>query len=129
MAAEDGGFSLSNVKLVEGDNKLSAVAIDQAGNKSAPSSEVDIYYSNQQPKLEISSPTDNQQVGGASVEVSGLTTAGVRLTVSGRLIIVNSEGKFSTQFNLASGDNALVFIATDKAGNQTRRELTVTSQQ
>ena len=127
VAAEDGGWSISPVRLAEGDNKLSAVAIDQGGNKSAPSTEVDIYYSQQPPELDISSPSDNQQVSGASVEVRGSTTAGVRLTVNGRLIIVNSEGKFSSQFNLVAGDNALVFIATDRAGNQTSAELTVTS--
>ena len=127
VAAEDGGWSISPVRLVGGDNKLSAVAIDQGGNKSAPSPEVDIYYSQQSPQLDISSPTDNQQVSGTTVEISGTTTASVKLTVNGRLIIVNSEGKFSTQFNLTSGDNALVFIAVDRAGNLTRAELTVTS--
>ena len=127
VAAEDGGWSISPVRLVGGDNKLSAVAIDQGGNKSAPSSEVDIYYSQQPPQLDIFAPADNQQVSGTTVEISGTTTASVKLTVNGRLIIVNSEGKFSTQFNLTSGDNALVFIAVDRAGNLTRAELTVTS--
>lgn len=128
VAAEDGGWSLSNVRLDEGDNKLSAVAIDQGGNKSAPSSEVDLYYSQQPPELNISSPTENQQISSTSVEVSGITSAGVRLTVSSRLIIVTPEGKFSTPFSLVPGENTLVFIATDRAGNQTRKELTVTSQ-
>lgn len=127
VAAEDGGWSISSVRLVEGDNKLSAVAIDQAGNKSSPSTETDIYYSQKPPQLDVSSPTDNQQVNGTNVEVSGSTTAGVRLTVNGRLIIVSSAGKFSTQFPLVAGANALVFIATDKTGNQTRAELTVTA--
>jgi len=127
VATEDGGWSISSVRLAEGNNKLSAVAIDQAGNKSVPSNVIDIYYSQKPPQLDISSPTDNQQINGTSIEVSGTTTASVRLTINDRVTIVNSTGKFSTQFSLVSGANALVFIATDKTGNQTRAELTVTA--
>lgn len=129
VVSEDSSFSISDIHLSEGDNSLAAVAIDQSGNKSVSSTEISLYYSNKAPELEVESPTDYQQVSGPNVEIKGTSTPGVRLTVNERSIIVSSEGKFSTNFNLTPGENVLVFIVSDKLGNQTRKELTVISNQ
>lgn len=127
VAAEDGSFSIPDVTLAKGENKLSAIAIDQAGNKSTTSTEIILLYVTEPPKLQIQSPTDHQQTSDKSITVAGETSPGARLTINDRLVIVNSDGKFSTQYNLSSGNNVLVIIASDRAGNQTRKELTVTA--
>lgn len=127
IAAEDGGFSISNIHLTVGDNKLSAVAIDQAGNKSMPANEIDVFYSNKPPKLDISSPTDRQQISNNKVEISGSVDEGSRLVINDRFIVIAPNGKFNVVWNLNSGENGLVFVATDQSGNQTRKELIVTA--
>lgn len=126
VVKDDGIFQFGNVILKEGDNKFVGIAIDQVGNKSQSSREVVIYYSNKRPELNVDSPTDRQQITGNRVEIKG-STSGTRLTVNDRLIILGNNGVFSTTYNLDPGENVLVFIASDRAGNQTRKELTVTA--
>ena len=125
VAREDGGFLFDEVKLLEGNNTFAGVAVDQGGNKSRPSTELKVRYSTQAPKLEIESPGDGQTVRGsqARVEVKGVTDAEARLTVNDRLVVVDTGGRFSTLAGLTPGDNTLVIVAVDRAGNQSRKEL------
>ena len=127
VAREDGTFIFSRVELRQGDNSLMAVAVDQAGNQSRGSTPINLYYSNKSPALDIESPTDRQQISGNKIEIKGRVADGSRLMINDRLIVVGPGGKFSTAWNLNSGENGLVFVATDRAGNQTRKEVTVTA--
>lgn len=127
VTKDDGVFDFTNITLKMGENKFEAVALDLAGNRSQPSEPVTIVYTNKEPKLDVQSPTDGQKITGktANVEVKGLTDDGVRLTVNDRVVIVSSGGAFATRYNLIGGDNVLRIVATDRAGNQTKREITV----
>jgi len=123
---DDGNFE-TKVVLAEGNNIFSAVAVDDAGNKSRVAKTVSVWYSNEMPSLEIETPTDNQEFSGENkrIEIKGKTDPQMRLVVNGRIIIVNSEGKFTMFYNLADGENILEFVAQDQAGNETRKKLTV----
>lgn len=118
VTKDDGTFTLGDIRLNEGDNTLVAVAMDQAGNKGNASAEVDVYYSNKPPELTV----DTSMVADNKIEIKG-TTNGERLTVNDRLIIIGQEGKFATTINLNPDEKTLVLIATDRAGNQTRKEV------
>lgn len=118
VTKDDGAFSLGNINLKNGDNALIAVAIDQAGNKGNPSAEVDVYYSNKPPDLTV----ETSAVADSKVDIKG-TTSGERLTANDRLIIIGQGGKFATTINLNPDEKTLVLIATDRAGNQTRKEV------
>lgn len=123
----NGEFQFENITLSKGDNSFVAVAMDQAGNKSQNSPTTHVFYSSDPPKLDITSPTDHQSYSGSSpANLSGNTQNVVHLSVNDRTIILDSNGHFNTNYSLNTGDNVLVFIATDAAGNQTRKELTVT---
>jgi bacillopeptidase F len=128
VVADDGTFNYVDNNLDDGTNQIVAVAVDQAGNKSQPSQTTQVIYSKVAPKLELSAPTDRQTFSGdpARTAFTGKTDPDVRLTVNDRVIIVDSAGNFTSTFNLNPGDNTLVVIATNKAGNQTRKELVVT---
>lgn len=130
VATQDGTFEVDKVTLTPGDNLFEAVAVDQAGNKSQPAKQADMQYLTKPPQLQLNSPSDHQNVSGnpASVNVTGTTDANARLTVNGRVIIVDSQGAFSTTYNLNPGDNVLDFLTVDQAGNQTKKEVTVTYQ-
>ena len=130
VAKDDGQFLFGNINLELGRNEFTAVAMDLAGNTSQPSGIVNINYSNKEPKLEVEKPTEGQIVTGKdnSVEVKGVTDAEVRLLVNDRVVVVTSEGKFSTRTLLNEGENTLVFVATDKSGNAIRKEIKVSYQ-
>lgn len=125
---DDGQFVFENIALSEGENKLIAVAIDEAGNQSQPSRTVSVIYSKKEPKLDIESPTNSQEFSGSKnqIEIKGVTDPESRVTVNGRILIVGSDGKFTSFYSLSNGENKLEFIATNRAGNQTKKELTVT---
>ncbi|MEK7091296.1 MAG: Ig-like domain-containing protein [Patescibacteria group bacterium] len=118
VAKDDGTFTLGDLTLKNGDNVLVAIAIDQAGNKGNASAEVDVYYSNKPPELAV----ETSMVADNKVEIKG-TTNGERLTANDRLIIIGQGGKFATTINLNPDEKILVLVVTDRAGNQTRKEV------
>lgn len=124
---DEGIFEFSGISLEFGVNTFTAVAVDDAGNRSQSSTGVSVLYSSTPPKLEISSPTDQQTISGKEnrVQVKGKTDSGVKITINERVAIVDSSGGFLKQVELIPGDNVFVILATDAAGNQARKELTV----
>ncbi|MEK9201188.1 MAG: hypothetical protein AAB909_04420 [Patescibacteria group bacterium] len=130
VAAEDGSLHFGDVRLVEGENKFSAVAVDSGGNISQTSRNLTIFYLTKQPTLEISAPSEGTTVSGsnAKLEVKGKTDVGARIIVNQRLVIVDSEGNFSTLVTLVSGENKLVVEARDQATNVSKKEIVVNYQ-
>lgn len=127
VAKEDGTFQFSNVSLKDGNNELKAVAVDQSSNSSSPSKAVNVYYSTKQPKLEVDTPTEGQRITGAetNIDVKGTTDPANKILVNDRMAVVNNEGKWAFRIGLANGDNTIVVVATDKAGNTARKEIKV----
>lgn len=123
----DGIWEFNRIVLKSGENKFVAIAVDQAGNNSPESAGVNMQFLTKAPDLTIDTPTDKQVIteNNGVMEIKGKTSAGVRVTVNDRTMIVGGDGRFASNFVLNEGENALVFVATDSAGNQTRREMTV----
>lgn len=129
-AKEDGNFSTDLILLNLGTNNISGKAIDEKGNKSLPSKPIRITYKNEKPTLELKEPQDNVTVkGDKKVLVSGLTDAnkGIAISANGIRLIVNSEGQFSQSIDISEGDNNIIVVATDTAGNsaQITRKVTL----
>jgi bacillopeptidase F len=126
-AADDGSYRFASVILKDGINRFKTEAVDASGNKSRMSDEEVIYYSNKQPSLNLESPKERQNVTGSNsgIEIKGTTDAGVRLTVNDRVFIVDGVGRFGGTFYLSNGENLLVIVAKDQAGNLNRKEMTV----
>ena len=122
VTTENGSFSFSDTALTLGDNAFTAIAVDQTGNKSQTSEEQTVYFSNKAPELtvEVGTPADGK------VEIKG-STNGTRLVVNDRLVILSAGGKFQTLISVPSGENTLVFAATDRAGNQTKKEVKIST--
>jgi len=126
-AKDDGSFSI-DLTLQAGDNSLTAYAINTNQQQSAVSSAYVVSFSNQAPKLTLTSPQDNQSVVGSNnqkVSIAGTTDPNTKLTVNDQLIFVKSDGSFSTTFQLNTGDNPLDFKAISSAGNLTEQKITV----
>src|SRR5579859_2035234 len=123
----DGSFQ-SSLTLTKGDNHLSVYAVDQKNRHSPNSSEYVVTYNDQPPKLDISEPQDKQAIQGKSnqnLTIKGQTDKNVRVSVNGRLIFTHDDGSFTTLQMLQTGDNTLELKATDQAGNNTEKILTV----
>jgi len=129
ITEENGSFKAGGIKLTLGKNDIVATAADEAGNTSQESGKIIIYYDETSPELEISDPADGSTYFGNEedeIAVKGKTEEKVTVTINERIAIVDSEGNFEYPFSLAEGENQILVVATDKAGNKTEKEIKVT---
>lgn len=126
LTAKDGSYLAKNISLKEGDNSIFAVNILD-NKESSPSSHVLIVYKKEPPKLDISSPKNEEKISGDSEEISirGETDHDNRVTINDRTVIVESTGRFNFLVRLYSGENIFQIRALDNAGNETNQELKV----
>ena len=126
--AEAGGtFSFKDATLKEGKNVITATAKDLAGNESQKSAELIVTLDTKKPALTISSPKDGQKITGEKnqVKVAGKTEPGVTVKINSIQARVLGDGSFSTTLIISTGETKITVIATDKAGNQEKVEMTV----
>jgi len=123
---EEGEFSLEKIILSLGENNIKAKAIDKAGNESELSAKSLIVYDNKPPILEMESPEDGSTIYDQTIEIKGKTDPDAKVTVNEHLVIVESDGNFVYQFEMAEGKNDIQILAQDLAGNKTEKKLTVT---
>ena len=127
VANADGHFSTS-LDLDKGENTISAVATDQAGNESTISNTLTITYDNEPPELIITKPKSGDSYSGKakSISIEGTTDQGASVTINDRVAIVGGDGRFNYSYGLNEGENTLVIRATDQAGNEVEETLTIT---
>lgn len=128
VADESGMAQFSGLTLEEGDNYFYALAINPRGLESDRSNQVAINLISQPPEIVIDSPDDGQRFFGASertIEVAGQTDPGVSLYLNERMIVVNRDGSFQSNYFLEEGDNELAFEVIDEAGNRSEESLNV----
>lgn len=127
-ANEAGEFSFPSITLDQDLNRFYVLATDEAGNESLPSSTQTVVFDSDAPTLNILFPASGQQFYGPGEEimtVKGSTDPQVTIRINDRIVVVASDGSFSERLQLKEGDNQLLFLATDLAGNQTSTQLTV----
>jgi len=123
---EEQKFSFSNILLTEGDNYIKA-RVKKGDITSFFTKEYIVEYLREEAKLEVSSPSDNQEFskGDQNILVQGKSDPNNTVTVNGFRAIVDSEGNFSYNLNLSEGDNQLRIEATTPAGTKSTKELKV----
>ena len=127
----NGQFTIYNIDLREGENKITAIAKDSNGNISSPGDPLIVTYKKTGPKLIVEKPNDGDKISGdkAEVIVSGQVEENNTLTINGRLAMIKDDNSFSYLLPLNQGDNQIEVIATDIAQNQTKVERKVTFSQ
>lgn len=73
----------------------------------------------QPPYLTVFTPTEGNVVAIPKTTIQGETEKETHLTVNGQDIMVNEQGKFSTDIDLSSGVNTIQISATKKHGKTT----------
>ena len=127
VVGKDGDFGFS-LTLDDGENKLSFLAKDGAGNESQRTQVYSVIFDDKDPKLDISSPADGAEFFGYSerqATIQGTTDPETTLTINERPIKVDDNGSFTYATTLTEGGNTFNIKAVDKAGNTTEKSLSV----
>jgi len=75
------------------------------------------------PMLTFFEPYDGMNYSVKKLTIVGNVDDGVSLTMGGTAVPLDEMGNFTVDVDIKPGENALEFIAQDKAGNQTSRVL------
>ena len=125
--SEEGQFD-HDLDLKEGENEILLYGLDEAGNESLKTRSYFLTQDTEAPFIDIEKPEDGASIElkkNRSTQITGSTEPDVKMYLNDRLVLVNSDGEFSTTYYLAEGENKLHFKAVDKAGNSTEKEITV----
>ncbi|MEZ5936401.1 MAG: FecR domain-containing protein [Alphaproteobacteria bacterium] len=76
------------------------------------------------PFLRIERPVDEEILREASLRIEGTTEPGASLTLDGAPVAIGEDGTFSIRHQAETGTNGVEIVATDAAGNVTRRAKT-----
>ncbi len=120
VQASRGLFALSSANLTEGNNTITATAVDRAGNQAKPAS-VTILLDTTPP----SSPSLNalpSVTRTPALPVSGSAEPGAKVelfvnSASKGAVKADDKGSFQFTINLSEGNSALTAIAYDVSGN------------
>jgi hypothetical protein len=123
VATDTGSFSLDLTNLQEGQNVITVIGSNKAGNTVGVQRQVMVDSS--APTIEIVEPLDGFRTQERSVTVVGVSEPGATVLVNGMAVTVDEFGKFSTSVTLDEGKNTITVKATDAAGN-TAPDKTVT---
>jgi osmotically-inducible protein OsmY len=124
-AKSDNNFTFTNITLDDGNNSLKAKVVTEDNKQSDYSNEITVLKINKEPKLEISSPSNDQKFKKeeSPIKVTGQTDPNVKVTVNDFWAIVDGSGKFTYSYTLKDGDNTITVVATDLAGNKISKEV------
>ena len=128
--ANESTFESTNLRLYEGENIITGVAIADGTGRSVASKETMVLYTKKAPLLDITTPLDNEHFSGTRrVKIEGKTNPGATVKVNMRWAVVRSDGGFTFSADLNDGDNSFEIIAEDGAGNKTTVARIVTYSQ
>jgi len=120
----DGKFSFRNIRLNEGENKISVISKSK-DNESEPA-DLTILFEKEPPVLEITEPSDGQTLRiEAKTLIKGYTDPDTNLSINDHRIIIDRDGNFSYPVTLSEGENIYQIKSEDTAGNQTVKELKI----
>jgi len=111
--------------LAEGTNQL-IVTLEAGTNEAIAATKATVVYSKTPPPLAVSAPKNGDTVDGPNLTVSGKSAPGAAILVNDRNVIVGEDGSFSDTSTVQPGSVPITVIARDRAGNETKTQLTVT---
>lgn len=123
----DMNFDVEDISLKSGQNIIKARFV--SGKNSSPFSDgYNVRFIKDEPKLEISNPTDNATFTKAdkNIFVRGKTDPENTITINGFRAIVEPDGEFSYQYMLNDGENTLDIEAKNVAGVSVKKTIKVT---
>ena len=123
----DGRFGGAPITLQDGTNTVTATLVE--GTTEVASTSHTVVVKRTPPALSITRPKAGDTVEGPDVIVEGKTDAGSDVTVSDRAVRPNPDGTFTERISAPVGPLSLTILARDKAGNETKTQLSLTVKQ
>jgi len=124
---DKGGFTFENITLDKGGNTFTALALTEKEGNSELSKTITVIYDDQPPSLSMVNPSgDKTTVDLADFDVSGKSDKGVRVTINGKLALVDDQGNFKLRVQLNAGKNSLEIIVRSLAGNEVKKTIEIT---
>lgn len=77
------------------------------------------------PRIVIEAPSDGATISTSLVDIRGTTRNALSLTLDGRLIAIDTTGRFDEQLLLSYGYNIIELVATDRAGKTIKKTVTL----
>jgi len=111
--------------LAEGTNQI-IVTLEAGTNEAIAATKSTVVYSKTPPPLSVSLPKNNDTIDGPNLTVSGKSAPGATVLVNDRTVIVGEDGSFSDTSTVQPGAVPITVIARDRAGNETKTQLSVT---
>ena len=119
IVIENGRFN-ADVPLEDGENVITIVVVDAAGNRTE--SIYNVVRDANAPALVINAPSEGAVLASNDVVISGTVTNAMTLTVGGIEVPI-VDAAFTTQIERPDGDHAVVVQARSRAGVQTERTV------
>ena len=115
----DSHFNYDDLRLKEGANTINVKSVNDTGKTSNSSQNKTVVYDTKEPKLEIESPTDDQNfISNNRIRVLGKTDNDAQVYANGFLASVNADGKFEVFVPVGEGETTIEIKAIDPAGNE-----------
>ncbi len=124
VAFDANGHFAVPLTLAEGTNQIIVSLVSPTDTISSTKSTV--VFSKTPPPLSLSAPKNGDSVDGTNLTVSGKSAPGATVLVNDRTVIVGEDGSFSDTSTVQAGTVPITVIARDRAGNETKVQLTVT---
>ncbi len=121
--ATNGSF-IQTMDLPEGLVTITIVVTDAAGNTVTLTRQ--ILVDRTAPVLQILSPADDVLTRADRIDVAGIVHGQNIVTVVGLPVTPQIDGTFSVSITLREGENQIIALAADGAGNMARADLLVT---
>lgn len=125
--ASDGIFTFANIPLTLGKNLLFAKASDNDGVESETSEFLNITVDKDSPKIEITSPKNDSSVKNLNkrIEIIGTVNEKASITINDKFVVQKSDFSFDYWLGVDEGTVKIKVVASDSAGNQTEKEISV----
>lgn len=122
LTSESGTFTFTKVPITEGENSVYAFSATSRGLMSEKSKEYTVLLDDIKPTVTIDSPKDGDIFRGQSQRIAtftgGANEPGSKVMIGERVVILNSDNKFSLPYQLIEGDQEIMIKVIDKAGNE-----------
>ncbi len=113
------------VALAAGDNELYITSNDTDTKKKLTSRVYSVLYADTPPNLTLEGIEEGKTVSSEELIVQGHTDKEVFIQINNAPVVVRADGSFSLPVRLKEGNNMITIVATDIAGNEAKKEITV----
>jgi hypothetical protein len=122
LVSESGTFAFEKVQLSEGENTAYAYTATPHDLRSEQSKTYTIVMDSTKPSVTLDTPKEGEVFRGQGQRITtfsgGVSELGSKVYIGERMVIVQSDGKFSLPYQLVEGDQEIQIKAIDKAGNE-----------